>query len=108
MVDADRLTGLKITGTVLTLVSALDEFKGAWKAIGRIAPERLSALRRVATIESAASSTQIAGAKLTDREVERENRGARIHQRAARPSVSDRGVETNEQVGYGFIGPATI
>ena len=40
-------------------------------AIGRIAPARLSALRRVATIESIGSSTRIEGAKLSDREVER-------------------------------------
>jgi Fic family protein len=71
MAEADKLAGLKVTGNVLKLVGAIDEFKGAWKAIGRIAPERLSALRRVATIESAASSTRIEGAKLTDREVER-------------------------------------
>jgi Fic family protein len=65
MADADKLAGLKNTGTVLKMVGAIDEF------IGRIAPERLPALRRVATIESAASSTRIEGAKLTDREVER-------------------------------------
>jgi Fic family protein len=56
---------------ILRLIGGIDEFKGAWRAIGRIAPERLSALRRIATIESAASSTRIEGAKLTDREVER-------------------------------------
>ncbi len=62
---------LKVTNAILTLISELDEFKGAWQAIGRIAPERLSNLRRVATIESIGSSTRIEGAKLTDREVER-------------------------------------
>src|SRR5258708_30065817 len=65
-----NIVGLVITPGVLKSVSGIDEFKGAWRAIGRIAPERLSALRRVATIESAASSTRIEGAKLTDREVE--------------------------------------
>jgi len=65
-----HIAGLVITPDVLKFVSGIDEFKGAWRAIGRIAPERLSALRRVATIESAASSTRIEGAKLTDREVE--------------------------------------
>ena len=35
-----------------------------------LAPERLNALRRVATIESIGSSTRIEGSKLTDREVE--------------------------------------
>ena len=62
---------LNITNTVLKLISALDEFKGAWQAIGRIAPERLSSLRHVATIESIGSSTRIEGAKLSDREIER-------------------------------------
>jgi len=62
---------LDITNTVLKLVSELDEFKGAWQAIGRIAPERLSSLRHVATIESIGSSTRIEGAKLSDREIEK-------------------------------------
>lgn len=60
-----------ITPEILSLISELDEFKGAWKALGTLAPERLSALRRVATIESVGSSTRIEGAKLTDRDVER-------------------------------------
>ncbi len=49
----------------------LNEFKGTWRAIGRIAPERLSSLRRVATIESIGSSTRIEGARLSDRDVEK-------------------------------------
>lgn len=61
---------LDITNTVLKLISELDEFKGAWQAIGRIAPERLSSLRHVATIESIGSSTRIEGVKLTNREIE--------------------------------------
>ncbi len=61
---------LRITNEILALIAEIDEFKGAWRAIGRIAPERLSDLRRVATIESIGSSTRIEGAKLTDREVE--------------------------------------
>jgi Fic family protein len=62
---------LKITPQILALIAELDEFKGAWRALGRLAPERLSSLRRVATIESIGSSTRIEGAKLSDREVER-------------------------------------
>jgi Fic family protein len=62
---------LRITPEVLALVAEIDEFKGAWRAIGRIAPERLSGLRRVATNESVGSSTRIEGAKLSNREVER-------------------------------------
>ena len=62
---------LRITPKVLSLIAEIDEFKGAWRAIGRIAPERLSGLRRVATIESIGSSTRIEGARLSDREVEK-------------------------------------
>jgi Fic family protein len=61
---------LRITPEVLSLVAQLDEFKGAWRALSTQAPERLAALRRVATIESIGSSTRIEGARLTDREVE--------------------------------------
>ncbi len=49
----------------------LDEFKGAWRALSTIAPERLNALRHIATVESIGSSTRIEGSKLTDREVEK-------------------------------------
>src|SRR5271155_1386150 len=63
-------TTLKITPEILGFIAELDEFKGAWRALGTLAPERLSALRRVATIESIGSSTRIEGSKLSDREVE--------------------------------------
>ena len=62
---------LHITPEILGLIARIDEFKGAWRAFGALAPDRLSALRRVATIESIGSSTRIEGSKLTDREVER-------------------------------------
>jgi hypothetical protein len=60
-----------ITHEILTLITEIDEFKGAWRALGTLAPERLSALRRVATIESIGSSTRIEGSALSDRDVER-------------------------------------
>lgn len=43
--------------------------RGAWQAIGPIAPERLSSLRRVGAIESIGSSTRIEGGRLSDRGV---------------------------------------
>ena len=61
---------LNITPEMLRLVAAIDEFKGAWRALGVLAPERLSALRRVATIESVGSSNRIEGNLLSDRDVE--------------------------------------
>lgn len=68
MVTTDTLN---ITPEMLRLIAQIDEFKGAWKALGTLAPERLTALRRVATIESVGSSTRIEGGKLSDRQVER-------------------------------------
>jgi outer membrane protein TolC len=62
---------IQITPEILSLVAEIDEFKGAWRALGTLAPERLSALRRVATIESIGSSTRIEGSKLSDRDVEK-------------------------------------
>lgn len=59
-----------ITAEMLTLISSIDEFKGAWRAFGTISPERLDALRKIATIESVGSSTRIEGSKLSDREVQ--------------------------------------
>ncbi|TXL65938.1 Fic family protein [Zeimonas arvi] len=66
-----RVDTLRITPQILSLIARIDEFKGAWRALGALAPDRLSALRRVATIESIGSSTRIEGSRLSDREVER-------------------------------------
>lgn len=56
---------------MLNLIAAIDEFKGEWRALGSLGPETLRSLRRIATIESAGSSTRIEGAKLSDTEVEK-------------------------------------
>jgi Fic family protein len=61
---------IQITPEILRLIAGIDEFKGAWRTLGTLAPDRLSALRRVATIESIGSSTRIEGSKLSDRQVE--------------------------------------
>jgi Fic family protein len=68
--DLIRPKSLTITPEILTVIGEIDEFKGAWRALGTLAPERLRQLRTVATIESVGSSTRIEGARLTDREVE--------------------------------------
>ena len=62
---------LQITPEILRLIAGIDEFKGAWRALGTLAPDRLSALRRVATIESIGSSTRIEGSRLSDRDVDK-------------------------------------
>jgi Fic family protein len=66
-----KTDAIEITPELLWLIAEIDEFKGAWRALGTLAPERLKALRHVATIESIGSSTRIEGSKLTDREVKR-------------------------------------
>ncbi|MDP1984402.1 MAG: Fic family protein [Sulfuritalea sp.] len=66
-----RSNAVQISPEILNLIAGIDEFKGAWRALGSLAPDRLSALLRVATIESIGSSTRIEGSRLSDREVER-------------------------------------
>jgi Fic family protein len=67
----DPLKAFNISPELLRAIAAVDEFKGRWQALGTLAPDRLSALRRIATIESVGSSTRIEGAKLSDEEVDR-------------------------------------
>lgn len=59
-----------ITNDILNIISELDEFKGRWQAINTLSLDRLSLLKKSATIESIASSTRIEGVKLTDEQVE--------------------------------------
>lgn len=61
---------LRLGPDLVKLVAEIDEFKGRWEALKTLSPDRLGALRRVATIESIGSSTRIEGAKLSDAEVE--------------------------------------
>lgn len=90
---------VNITPEFLGLIAEIDEFKGAWKALGTLAPERLSALRRVATIESIGSSTRIEGSKLSDSEVEKLLSNLSVHSFASRDEQEVAGyAETMEQI----------
>lgn len=90
---------LNISPELLGLIAEIDEFKGAWRALGTLAPERLSALRRVATIESIGSSTRIEGNKLTDSEVEKLLSNLSVHSFASRDEQEVAGyAETMEQI----------
>jgi Fic family protein len=66
MADID----IKITQEILLLIAEIDEFKGKWRSLNILTPDRLAALRKIATIESVGSSTRIEGARLSDREVQ--------------------------------------
>lgn len=79
-----RSETLQRTQEVLNLIARTEEFKGAWRAFGTQASDRLSALRRVTGIESIGSWTRIEGRKLSDREVERLLSSLQIKSFAAR------------------------
>ncbi|GHT94807.1 cell division protein Fic [Alphaproteobacteria bacterium] len=61
---------VKITHEALSIISELDSFRVSWRLLGTLSPDRLVALKKVATIESIGSSTRIEGVKLSDKEVE--------------------------------------
>lgn len=65
------LSNIILNQEMLNLIGEIDEFKGAWQLFGRLTPDRLQSLRKVATVESIGSSTRIEGSKLSDKEVER-------------------------------------
>lgn len=65
-----KIGALRISPEMLRLIAELEEFKGSWRTMTTLAPERLAVLKRVATIESIGSSTRIEGSQLTDAQVE--------------------------------------
>ena len=75
---------ITITPEILKLIAEIDEFKGRWKGMETLAPEKLTSLKRIATIESVGSSTRIEGAKLSDREVEKLLSGVKAKSFASR------------------------
>ena len=70
-IPVEPLSKTQITPKLVRTIGEIDEFKGRWQALSNLAPERLSSLRRIATIESVGSSTRIEGVTLTDDEIER-------------------------------------
>jgi Fic family protein len=77
---------------MLKLISEIDEFKGSWKVLRSLSPDRLKSLKYIATIESIGSSTRIEGAVLSDKEIEALLRGLSTHSFASR--------DQQEVVGY--------
>ena len=94
------------TQEALRLIGELDEFKGRWRRLKEIQAERLESLRQVATIESAASSTRIEGAELSDAEVAEVLAGLRVDSFRSRDEEEVRGygeVHTLIYDSYGAI-----
>ena len=86
------LRNFSITSEMLKLISEIDEFKGSWKVLKSLSPDRLKSLKYIATIESIGSSTRIEGAVLSDKEIEALLRGLSTHSFASR--------DQQEVVGY--------
>ena len=61
---------IKITPLMLTQITELDEFKGAWAGLVDIRPDLFNSLKKISTIESIGSSNRIEGNKLSDKEIE--------------------------------------
>ena len=95
IVGAMPPSNIQPSNEILRLIASIDEFKGEWRAVESIKPERLQSLRRVATIESIGSSTRIEGAKLSDREVEPLLRGLQTE--------SFRSRDEQEVAGYAYV-----
>lgn len=89
------ISEITITPEILSIIAEIVEFKGAWQLLGRLTPERLQQLRKVATIESIGSSTRIEGSKLSDREVEALLSNLKSH------SFSSR--DEQEVAGYAYV-----
>ncbi len=60
------LRNVHISTEMLGIIAQIDEFKGSWNAYLR-SPEKLSSLKKVATIESIGSSNRIEGNQLVKR-----------------------------------------
>jgi len=93
--DIINLDSLVITPEMLNLISEIDEFKGVFQQMGKLTPDRLSVLKRVASIESIGSSTRIEGSKLSDGQVE-----------ALLSGVGTKSFETRDEqevAGYAFV-----
>jgi len=63
------LKDVRISAEMLNIIAEIDEFKGSWNAVAQT-PDKLSSLKKVATIESVGSSNRIEGNTLTDKQVE--------------------------------------
>jgi Fic family protein len=69
----------QVSVEVLNLIAELEGFNSRWVTTQVLAPDRLAALRQVATIESVGSSTRIEGVKLSNAQVEALLRGVKSY-----------------------------
>ena len=60
---------IRISHRNLRVIGELDEFKGAWRALGNLPDRRLVALQKMANEESVASGSIISGLRVSDAEI---------------------------------------
>lgn len=86
---------IPISSEILNLIAEIDEFKGAWQQMNKLPFDRLSVLKKIATIESIGSSTRIEGSLLSDEEIEA------FLLKATVPNFQTR--DEQEVAGYAFV-----
>ena len=89
------LSKIIITLEMVGLIAEINAFNDSWQLVGRLAPEKLQTLKKVATIESIGSSTRIEGVKLSDREVEKLFTGLKTQSFVSR--------DEQEVAGYAYV-----
>ena len=84
---------------VTKLLARIDECKGYWEAFRLLSPEYLERMKQAVIISSSGASTRIEGAHLSDEEVERLLRTAKVRKLATRDEQEVMGyVETIKEV----------
>lgn len=84
---------------IVATLAAIDEIKGEFRTGLRMTPQAITNLRKSVIVTSAASSTRIEGAKLTDEEVEQIMQGLSVSKFADRDSQEVQGyLETLQNV----------
>lgn len=83
---------IKISSEILSKITKIDEFKGAWRTGLRLSPQILGRLKKSVIITSTGASTRIEGAKMNDEEIARLLRGLK--------SKPPKGRDAEEVAGY--------
>jgi hypothetical protein len=101
---------IPISPLTLSLISGIHELKGALRTASHMAPERMLALRQVATLESVASGLRLGNVVLSDTEVRRvlalrNAGGSRIVDRSAEFRSADHESDDSEQAASGMPSP---
>lgn len=52
---------IKITNQMLSIIAEIDEFKGSWKLLGQMAPEKLQALKKLQQLKALVLQIELKG-----------------------------------------------